>query len=287
MNGVEGQFYDSVQDIRLSPDGRRSAYRALRGGRWRTVVDGQEGGLYDAIGPVRFSDDGKRWAYAAIREGKGYFIIDGNESLPFERVLLDKPPVFSPDGKRVAYSGWPDESGKPIVVVDGKKSEGFAQAMLFSPDSKRLACAVRLGGPANRIAVRLDDMIVGQYDAVLQMRFGGDSRRLAVVGVKGEGTWIACDGREIGPFVQAEPASLAFSRDGKHLACIAYRGKQRVLVMDGMESQPYDALLAPQPLAFDENGGLSIFAIRESTPPEIKQPGPADIKRILLRVEAE
>ena len=51
----------------VSPDGKRVAYGAQKGEKWRVVVDGQEGSEYDRIveGGLIFSPDSKRVAYLA------------------------------------------------------------------------------------------------------------------------------------------------------------------------------------------------------------------------------
>jgi hypothetical protein len=132
VNGVERTVEGMVTDLALSPDGESLAY----------VVEywGQ--------------DSGERRPHTA-----GYAVVRGDEI--GERFPADHHPVtfgssgaawpsvissltFSPNGKVLAYvvNLGSRESGKWIVVVNGKKSEAFdgvLTRLFFSPDGSKLA----------------------------------------------------------------------------------------------------------------------------------------------------
>lgn len=73
----------------------------VTGGSWRVVVDGKASDAkFDAVSALTFSSDGKRLAYRARTGAKWRLVCDGQTSPDFEFV---GPPVFSSDGRRVAF----------------------------------------------------------------------------------------------------------------------------------------------------------------------------------------
>jgi len=159
--------------------------------RYRLVADDKIGRPYNKIDHVVFSSDSRRLAYRGIKVDSQdldtdivHVIVDGQESpayrIPsksvlslitrmgsfnyYERRFEPHPnlsiPVFSPDGKRVAYSAMrkpkPGETRnskietyfKYALVVDGQVSDWYDNIYLnfaFSPNSQRFgfAAAVR------------------------------------------------------------------------------------------------------------------------------------------------
>ena len=86
------------------------------------VVDGKEGKEYEDIGPPVFSPDGKHLAYAAVRGGSNLIVVDGVEGATCDQVGGGTL-VFSPDGKRFAYGA--RTGAKWSVVVDGKSQGSY------------------------------------------------------------------------------------------------------------------------------------------------------------------
>ena len=88
MDGVEGKEYDGIMEGNpvFSPDSKRVAYAANRGGKWLVVVDGMAGKEYDGIlaGTPVFSPDGKRVAYAAERGSNWLVVLDGAEGKKYD-----------------------------------------------------------------------------------------------------------------------------------------------------------------------------------------------------------
>lgn len=94
--------------MNFAPDGRRCAFVATyqtpaKGGR-AAFVDGKAGDVYDGIpGSPVFSPDGRHVAYAA-RDGRAQFVVvDGKPGPRFRAAVWDNP-RFSPDGRHVAYN---------------------------------------------------------------------------------------------------------------------------------------------------------------------------------------
>ncbi len=173
IDGKKGEKFDGVDFITFSPDGKRIAYRAREGDKHFMVIDGKKGEVFDEVGRPIFSPDGKRIAYVAgevvggskvdkesgpgmggaplgmgipmmgpgmmggREERRKYFmVIDGKKGEKFDEV---GKPVFSPDGKRIAYRV--REGDKWFIIVDGKKGEKFDKVgdPVFSPDGRRIA----------------------------------------------------------------------------------------------------------------------------------------------------
>jgi hypothetical protein len=96
IDGKQGPEYDQVAPDSLAFDssGRRVAYAARSGQKWRVVIDGQPGPQYDRIGegPIIFLSDGKAVAYAAMAERKWVVSV---RNTPAARVQLYYPGLSS------------------------------------------------------------------------------------------------------------------------------------------------------------------------------------------------
>ena len=121
------------------------------------VLDGKTGEEYDRLSQVPvFSPTHGHLAYVARRANKSFVVVDGRPGPEFEEIQDDVVPVlrnsgnldvyevhlpvFSPDGKHLAYaarSNW-----KWRLVLDGKdgpEHEGIDSAPIFSSDGKLVA----------------------------------------------------------------------------------------------------------------------------------------------------
>ncbi len=243
----------------ISPNGERVAYFLTRGDNRILVCDGKEGPTWDSIqyvGP--FSRDGKRLPYQATKDGNSFIAFAGEEdrAIPtvgtgravysadcgriaywvkegqIEWIVCDGKAgphyadvgsyVFSPDGKRFAYTAR-DETGNKFVVLDGKRLKSYEKVgyMRFSPDSKRLAFTVKQGGTG---MVVCDGKEGPRYPEVFYPVFSSDGKSLAywTRNADRKKYSIIRDGKEV-----AQPGGeprLAFSPDGRALACATYSG---------------------------------------------------------------
>jgi Tol biopolymer transport system component len=156
----------------------------------------------------------------------------------------DGAPVFSPNGKRLAYIA--QEGSQRFVVLDGKpgaKYEAVSKGTLtFSPDSKRLAYVAGKGG---KWTVVLDGAEGKPHTDVLTtpLRFSPDGTKLAYAARIDSGKWaVVVNGKAepgldyIGPFT-----GLNWSPDSKRLAYAGQLDRQWAMIIDD-KGFPYDEL---------------------------------------------
>lgn len=132
-----GRKYDGVKFLKFSPHGNHLAYFGQRDSRWLIVLDGKEYSSYSSVTPVVFQPEGSSWAFGGCVTDKVCQVLVDGEPIGeiFEQVSL---PVYSSDGKRLAYIGQSQSNDKWIAVVDGKKigrQVDDVSCMGFSPDS--------------------------------------------------------------------------------------------------------------------------------------------------------
>ncbi|MDO8586367.1 MAG: hypothetical protein Q7T82_04945 [Armatimonadota bacterium] len=172
VDGQPGPKCDAGSRPVLSPDGKRLAHRVRHGEMFVVVVDGVTGPEYDMIenDSIVFSADGRRVAYVAqIWKGKegvrfvSSVVVDGQAGLEFYSASR---PVFSPDGKHLAYGATGNVVSAagtvggalfvieqyPLygntIVVDGQAGPRYVygvQLPVFSQDSKHLAYLAKEG----------------------------------------------------------------------------------------------------------------------------------------------
>ena len=118
------------------------------------------------------SPDANHLAYVAEHGSQQAVVVDGVEGKPY--AVIDGQPIFSPDGRRVAYVAATVSEGRLSwhVIVDGVEGKGYdgvvipraerasgvpGAALLFSPNSRRVAyIALR-----DRQVVRVSGSAVG------------------------------------------------------------------------------------------------------------------------------
>jgi WD40 repeat protein len=105
--------------------------------RWVAVVDGKEiveaqsKTFFDPLGQIFFSPDGKRFAFRLTRapDEKSFMVVDGQEQKGYQRL---SDPVFSPDGRHVAY--FAVDGRNAFLVVDGVELLGDQNvSAMFGP----------------------------------------------------------------------------------------------------------------------------------------------------------
>jgi len=133
--------------------------------------------------------------------------------------MIGGAPLFSPDGKRLAY--FAQRGQKWVAVLDGKEGveyDGIGKGASFSPDSQRLAYAAWKG--AKRLVV-VDGQEGPETDGGTVPVFSADSRHLAYFAQTGD-TWrVFLDGKPVSPVHDGPGAGPMFCSNGA-LEWIAY-----------------------------------------------------------------
>ncbi len=162
-----------------SPDGRCVTFISNRGSRFAAHVLDTETGAQRRISEHSYSDfeaawspDGKHIAYSAQTRGQvmNIFVADAANPNPEEtRVITDDDgpidavtPRWSPDGRRIAFVGHPDDNAN-IGIFDLESGEiGWIRldkwdhaCPAWSPDGKRLAYTVNRDGDVSLIVADL------------------------------------------------------------------------------------------------------------------------------------
>ena len=177
VDGRRGEEFDQVGTPVLSRDGTRVAYRAHQGGRCFAVLGNQRGPACELMTDPAISADGRTVAYGAKRDrwrlvvgereialdvaparvflsddGRAVGYVEGSQArvvvpgrAPGELFSLVGRPVFSPDGRNVAYAA--DVGETPYVVVGGRKfpAPGRASDPVFSADGRKVGYGTRVG----------------------------------------------------------------------------------------------------------------------------------------------
>jgi hypothetical protein len=142
-----GPDVEFMTDPALSADGTVLAYAARRNGRWFLRVGERETALDVAPAFVFLSEDGKDVGYghAESAEGRSRTRVVVAGRTPGAYFDLVGRPVFSPDGRSIAYAA--DLGEARDVVIDDRRVpvDGRASDPVFSPDGTKVGCGVRVG----------------------------------------------------------------------------------------------------------------------------------------------
>jgi len=199
LNGKKLATLDSATYIQnslvFSTDGRHAIWlRRADGGRTQLLLDGTPGPAFDGAyqPPAVLSEDGRHVAYRVDdKKGARQFVIhDGTVGPPFDHLL--GMPVFSPDGRRLAYAG--ERRGVYQVVLDGKPSPDYELVghLNFSPDSKKFVYAAQKD---KRRFVIVDGARGPSFDDVYPAGFTPDGRHLVYYATQGHKQRIMVDDR--------------------------------------------------------------------------------------------
>ena len=259
IDGVDGEIFDSVDiingtakstalsmsmtsEVIFSPNGKRYAYGAKRGGESFVVVDGK---TYPFGRGFIFSPDSSRFAYYTtdpMQGNLGNVIVDG---VAGPQIAGTPNLLFSDDGKRFIYTA--HINGVPSIVVDGKvtPAPGGIQALQMSSNGRRYAYMTMVDrfwvpvvdGVVHKNLQRADSM--GELD----LQLSADGKRWAFTSIMPTNASYSqravIDGKAGPSYFRVK--ELQFSPDGTRVGYIAGVGtrpqdERQFLVLDGKKT---------------------------------------------------
>jgi hypothetical protein len=286
----------------LSPDGRRAAYGAQRGGQWSVVVDGVAGPGFKDVGDIQFTPDGAHVVYGAF-DSKGWRLVwDGKQSEPFHGYGQGSLHV-SPDG----HLAWCESQGGLVVLRDGAPTTEFKDAighLAVSVDGKH---EVHLAKSSGGIGPVLDGKAGPASSDDIQMLIlspegshylaGGGHEKSWFIGLDGKkwdvgesisisgdfspdgrhaigflekaGSWTAMlDGKAYGAPATGQEDGVpfgehAFSPDSRHVVYATLADKKWKLLVDGQPGPAYDRTIDGSKVVFDGPSSLHMVYVRD------------------------
>ena len=177
---VEGSDAALISRVFFSPDGKHYAADCqTRGLKHFMIIDGKKGLEYDTVGSltgsadVLFSADSTRHAYVARSGPKSFVVVDGEE-FPEGYPSIQALGFGGPQGKRVGFMGFGNNSRDRWVVMDGKtepRNLAFND-LAFSPDGAHYVYSFNEPGGAGAIYRRFVIDGVVEEDSSLLPMFG-------------------------------------------------------------------------------------------------------------------
>jgi hypothetical protein len=203
-NGSVGKPYQSIDNVRISPDGKRVAYVVSLSGKSSLVVDGREGPLYDDISAPIFSPD-SRHLLCKMREGAQFHItVDGGIVSTYKQYIGD--PLFGGDSKTIIHPEGPEGGRQVRLVLSGTDYKTKAtidtcgEKIAASADGMRIAtvCVANGKRKVREFSIAQPERFSdGQlYDSISNLTFSKDGSALAYVAEKGETSYLILNGRE-------------------------------------------------------------------------------------------
>jgi hypothetical protein len=254
-DGRQGKVYSEISTVtlRMSVDGLHIAYVAHGANQWVIVKDEQEVYAAEFEMLLGLSRDGSRLAHSQGSE-HATMLIDDKPGHSYNYVTS---PVFSPDGRHVAYVGTnvdPAGNENSRMVRDGVEGKIYDYIdygdVVFSPDSKRLAYPATIGDRSNGKAfVVVDEQEKRAYDFIgLQsIRFSPDGSRLAYV-AELNGLWLVVADEKEGRQWENFCTCISFSPDSKHLAYQGISRSASFAVIDDNAGDSYLRILSETPI---------------------------------------
>ncbi len=205
VDGKPGKEYDEIEfkPVIFTPESQHTFYVAQKSRKTYVVIDDKDGPPYDRVDCLpTFSPDGKRMAYVASRGGNMVLVVDGQEALTNRYIGT---PVFSPDSKHLAYPvsrglGMAivrdGKEGQKHTLADLPRTH-----ILFSPDSQHVVYTVSLGGKAEFVVLEETKGKLHELVADETLNFSPDSKHVVYWAAPFSGKWhVFVDGQRTAGF---------------------------------------------------------------------------------------
>jgi Tol biopolymer transport system component len=282
----------SADLICFSFDGKQVAYRGLKGGKYAVWINKTKGSDFSNIDALCFNRDHKAVYRAAVAQSWQIFVGGAPVGSPMPFVGL---PVFSPDGKKLAYEASRGQGVKFdktawTVYTAGAKGGDYHTTLppTWSGDGSITGFKIRIGkeGTAERAFHTVNSIVVGgkvgpEYDECTGIFFASKGKRYAYKCRTGDVWSMVVDGKAEGGW--ATVTDPLWSPDGDHYLYIAAKGLETgTIIVDGKPAGEYAAPSFPvwasnsKDYAFvyrTPKGAVVRVGAQESTPyPEIGEP---------------
>lgn len=221
FDGTAGPDYNAIPERSLifSFDSHHFAYGAQTANYWQVIADSHPQDKYQQVDNIQFSPNGQHLTYKAQKGQKWMIVIDGKDGV-YQDSIMNGFPVFSADGKNIAY---------------GYKNNGKWKVAVEQTDTRKNVNKQYL----------INDPIKG-YDEIISCFFSPDSKHLSYVVKDGYRMKVVCDGK-LGQEYKDIMPHLIYSPDSKHLAYLASFGdadnKKKIVVLDGRPGPECDGVL--------------------------------------------
>lgn len=270
VDGKLGKPHPRISEVQFSPDSQRVGYISATS----VVIDGKEDLIFgenatdtvnqqirEAYG-LRFSIDGKSYVYATSSvnaDGPAFMVLNGIKQRSYARV---HNPLFSPDGKRIAYAAQLTNPWRELVVLDQKEGPTFDRLieddnLKFSPDSSKLTYLAwpKHNKPAQYILVNNGREHVVLMGGEKWRSFSPDSKHLAYAFETEQKKKTILVDQKIGQLFNAWNLSAPiFSPNSQRMAFVvathnpSLRKGQVYAVLDGKSGKAYQELLLQPPI---------------------------------------
>lgn len=219
FNYISGDFF--LSRVVFSPDSKRVAYYGYADGKRGVFVNGEGDQHYETpvganVTGIVFSPDSKRVAFkCAAGYGSNYISIDGINGKRYDYVTN---PLFSTDGRRVAYIA--KKNNRYFPVIDGKEEPQSCDTMSInlSPDNSRI---MYMGKRGDKYALIVDGQEGTLCDEIQDAIFSPDGKRVAYMAREGKQWFAVVDGKRGKAYCDYWDSTLVFSPDSRRVAYIA------------------------------------------------------------------
>lgn len=259
-DNTTGPPYDKISEIAFSPDSAKLVYIAIKNKAYyiiqnNTIVKGP----LDKVEALTWHPDSVTFACVGIKTGN-FIIIKGEQEIKAGsynvKTVFDKekgytpllpqitPPVFSPDGIRLAFTKMTGQQYQTIINGMAGPAFDLVSTVIFSPDSKHYAyIGINKNPYVDKQVVIRDGKLQQAFENISSPAFSPDSRHLAYQAFS-EGKWrMVIDGKShAGYEALGDPV---FSPTSSILAYRAIVDKQWRIVNNGKEGPAYDAVSRP------------------------------------------